>query len=117
MLIKKKCAKYAAARAENSDLTPLNNTTQKGNMYKVMLTQYCRALGALEVRTSAEPKLRRTALIRQSRSEANATAQPTYRRYYYNEGNSFWYQNRRNKENFNELYAYHTQYENYYTDI
>lgn len=27
--LNKKCAKYAAARAENADVTPLNNTMQK----------------------------------------------------------------------------------------
>jgi len=48
----KKCAKYPAARSENADVTPLNNTLQKGTAYHIMLTQFRRALGVLAVRTA-----------------------------------------------------------------
>jgi len=113
----KKCAKYAAARSENSDVTPLSNTLQKGTAYHVMLTQFRRALGVLAVRTAAETKIRRTALIRRTRTEANAAAQPEQRRFWEDSGNPFWYQNRDNEEHFHEFYAYHTQYNNFYTDV
>lgn len=52
----KKCAKYAAARSEISDATPLSNTMQKGTAYHVMLTQFRRALVVLVARTVAETK-------------------------------------------------------------
>ena len=110
------CAKNASIRAENADVTPLNNTQQKGSNYQVMLTQFRRAIGVLSVRTMAEVKLRRTHFIRSSKIEANAAAQPEHRQYYENESNPFWYQNRRNQENFREFYAYHGQYNTEYTE-
>ena len=113
----KQCAKYAAARAENSNVTPLNNTIQKGSAYQVILTQSRRALGVLAVRTATEIKIRRTSLIRKTRTEVNTAAQPEHRRFWENSGNPFWCQNRDNEENFNEFYAYHTQYNNFYTDV
>ena len=111
------CAKYAATRAENADVTPLNNTRQKGSSYQVMLTQFRRAIGVLSMRTMAEVKLRRTHFIRSSKNAANAAAQPEHRRYYENESNPFWYQNRRNQETFQEFYAYHAQYSNESTEV
>jgi len=39
----KKCAKYAASRSKNSDVTPLCNTLRKETTYQVMLSQFCRA--------------------------------------------------------------------------
>ena len=112
----KACAKYGASRMENSDVTPLSNTMQKGTAYHVMLTQFRRAIGVLAVRTAAETKIRRTELIRATRTEANAAAQPEQRNFYENSGNPFWYQNRDNEEHFHEFYAYHAQYNNFYTD-
>jgi len=109
----KKCAKYAASRSENSDVTPLCNTLRKGTTYQVMLSQFRRAIGVLFVRTAAEIKIRRTALIHRTRTEINAAAQLEQRRWYENSGNPFWYQNRDNEEHFHEFYAYHTQYNNF----
>ena len=34
----KTCAKYAASWMDNSDVTPLSNTMQKGTAYQVMIT-------------------------------------------------------------------------------
>ena len=113
----KLCAKFAAARSENSDVTPLSDTIQKGSAYHVMLTQFRRALGVLAVRTAAEIKIRRTTLIGQTREEAWAMAQPEGRRFWEDSGNPFWYKNRDNEENFHEFYAYHTQYDNFHTDV
>ena len=102
---------------ENSDVTPLSNTMQKGTSYQVMLTQFSRAIGVLAVRTAAETKIRRTELIRATRTEANAAAQPEQRNFYENSpGNPFWYQNRDNEEYFHEFFAYHAHYNNFYTD-
>ena len=36
----KKCAKLAAARAENVHVTPLSDTNKKGSIYHTMLTQF-----------------------------------------------------------------------------
>ena len=90
---------------------------QKGSAYQVMLTQFRRAMGVLAVRTVAEIKIKRIELLQAIHTEANAAARPENRRFYDNPGNPFWYQNRDNEENFLELYAYHTQNDNFYTNV
>ena len=113
----KTCVKNAASRMENSDVTPLSNTMQKGTAYQVMLIQFRRAMGVLAIRTTAETKIRRTELIRATRTETNAAAHPEQRKFYENAGNPcFWYKNRDNEEHFHKFYAYHAQYNNFYTD-
>ena len=45
------CAMMAAAREENSDESPLDNTLQKRVAYNVYRTQFKRAIGVMATRT------------------------------------------------------------------
>ena len=110
----KKCAKLAAARAENAHVTPLSDNNQKGSIYHTMLTQFKRAIGVMGTRTAAEIKIRRTGFIRDTIAEADAIAQPMSRRF--RGTNHSWYENRQNEDLFIEFHAYHNNHHTFYTE-
>ena len=103
----------AAAREENSDASPLDNTLQKGVAFNVYHTQFRRAIGVMATRTAAQVKLRRTAYIRSTKAEAASAARPDEYNFYPDHGNH-WYSNRQNHEHFQEFYAYHMRNDNQY---
>ena len=71
----KRCARYAAAKAENAELTPLNHG-QLGEIYYTMLTQYKREIRVLAVWTASETKIRRICFISLIVEEADAISHP-----------------------------------------
>ena len=92
-------ARHAAARADNSDITPESVTSVKGSPYNLLLNQFRRAIGCMASRVAMEEKLRRLPLIRQSRVEANRAADcgmGNHRRKS-NRRAPGWYQNFRNE--------------------
>ena len=68
------CARHAAAKAENSDITPEEVRSAKGSPYNLLLSQFRRALGCMATRTAVDEKLRRVHLIRSSKAEAQNAA-------------------------------------------
>ena len=112
----KSCAKLAAAKADNSDVTPEDVSSAKGSPYNLILSQFRKAIGCLTVRTAAEEKLRKIMLIRSSRSEAHNAAESaaSNHRGKYHTGSLRWYKNFRNESFFHAFYRYQTQFDNFY---
>ena len=96
-------------------MLPLDNTLQKGTAYNIFITQFMRAVGVMATRTAAQIKIRRTSFIRSTKMEAAAAARPDDFNYYPDQGNH-WYTNRNNQEHFQEYYAYHMKYGDFYSE-
>lgn len=110
----KQCVKYAAARSENSNHSPMNSEGREG-IFQVMLSQYRRAIGVMATRTAAEIRIRTCGFIRSSIDEADAVKQPDMHRYHNNYTYNSWYKNRENEDQFREFWAYHSQHNSFYT--
>ena len=112
------CARYAAAKADNSDITPAEVRSAKGSPYNLLLSQLRRAIGCMTTRTSAEEKLRRVHLIRSSKPEAQTAAEAgmgNHRRTPNSQAPG-WYHNFRNESLFSAFSRYRTQYDHFSND-
>ena len=66
------CAQLAAARTENSSMTPYEARSAKGSSFHIISSQLFKlALGCAASRIAAETKLRRTFLIRPTKQGAD----------------------------------------------
>ena len=113
MKLIKKCARLAAARSENAEVSPFVEDNTRGSVYQVMLSQFKRALGIMSVSTNAETKIERIWFTKDSVVEVDAVAQPNHPKYNYKRRHS-WYENDRNEELYNEFLAYHSHKDDWY---
>ena len=111
-------ARYVAAIEDNSDITPEDVSSARGNPYNLLLAQFRRAIGCVAIRTAVEEKLRRVHLIRSSKAEANSAAQSGMgnHRCTPNRQSPSWFNSFRNEDTFNAFYRYRTQYDHFYTE-
>ncbi len=108
-------ARYAAAKAENSDITPDKVSSAQRSPYNLYLSQFRRAIGCMAIRTAVEEKLRRVHLIRSSKAEANIAAQSGMgnHRQSSNSQAPAWFHNFRNEHIFDAFYRYRTHYDHF----
>ena len=111
----KMCAKHAAARESNSDVSPEEVASQFGSTYNILLAQFRRGLGCLSVRAAIEEKLRRVQLIRPTPTAAAAAADAGVgnHRNGHRRGPG-WYHNQRNESMFDDFYRYSHQHDNFH---
>ena len=74
-----RCAQFLEAHQENSDVTTLSTVMHCGTAFMVILSQFRCTVGILATKMSAEILLRRVGLVRPSKAESAATAQPEHR--------------------------------------
>ena len=108
----KLCAKHAAARESNTDISPEAISSARGSPYNVFLVQFRRSLGCLALRTAIEEKLRRVQLIRPSERSAAEAADAGVGNHRSGNGPS-WYQNGRNASLFDDFYRYSHSHDNF----
>ena len=111
------CARYAAAREENADMSPISNSMRNGTTLQVVHSQFRRAIGVIATRTVAQTRLRRIAFIRSSKAEAASAARPESHNHYDDHSSQHWFRNNDSREHFGDFYAYHSQHRDYYCDL
>ena len=112
------CAQLAAARTENSSMTPHEARSAKGSSFHIILSQFKRALGCAASRIAAETKLRRTFLIRPTKQGADIAARSAASNHYnrFSGHSPHWFHSPENEDAFNDFYTYKTHYQNFYDD-
>ena len=97
-------------------MTPHEARSAKGSSFRIILSQFKRALGCAASRIAAETKLRRTFLIRPTKQGADIAARSATSNHYNRfSGNSpHWFHSSENEDVFNDFYTYKTHYQNFY---